>query len=103
MPRLPDDWKVQDVQVFPSSFGPSVELSAETGEFGRVLPVRGAPRRFDVVRPRIVPGEATSASYFQVGEVAYAVVAGGDAAGLGRCGRASGRKPYIEPSGDQLT
>lgn len=84
MPRLPDDWTVRDVQVFPSSYGPSVELSAETKDFGRLSLFAVRPGSFDVVRPQIVPGDTTSASYFQVGEVAYAVVAGGDAARLAR-------------------
>lgn len=84
MPGLPRDWRVRDVQVFPSRFGPSVELAAETDEFGPVSLFAVRPGTFDVVKPTLAPGEDTSAAFFQIGEVAYAVVAGGHVAGLDR-------------------
>lgn len=84
MPALPKDWRVKDVQVFPSSFGPSVELAAETGEFGPVSLFAVRPGTFDVVKPTVAPNGQISAAYFQIGEVAYAVVAAGDARELDR-------------------
>jgi len=84
MPALPTDWQVRDVQVFPSRYGPSVELSADTKEFGPVSLFAVRPGTFDVIKPTVAPGNRTSAAYFQIGEVAYAVVAGGDARKLDR-------------------
>jgi len=78
MPSLPDDWHIKDVQIFPSQFGPSVELEAEADELGPVSLFAVRPGSFDVVKPTIAPGEEASAAYFQVGEVAYALVSSGD-------------------------
>lgn len=84
MPRLPADWQVRDVQVFPSRFGPSVELTAETGEFGLISLFAVRPGSFDVVKPKLAPGSDTSAAFFQIGDVAYALVAAGDVRELDR-------------------
>lgn len=84
MPKLPDEWRIKDVQVFPSRFGPSVELAAETRDLGFVSLFAVRPGTFDVVAPRLAPGSETSAAFFQVGEVAYAVVGRGDSRKLDR-------------------
>ncbi len=78
MPRLPDDWQVRDVQVYPSRFGPSVELAADTGEFGLVSLFAVRPGSFAVVTPTLAPGAQTTSAYFQIGEVAYALVGSGE-------------------------
>lgn len=84
MPSLPKTWNVKDVQVFPSRFGPSVELSADTDEFGPVSLFAVRPGTFDVVKPTLAPGGTASAAFFQIGEVAYAVVAAGNVRALDR-------------------
>lgn len=84
MPALPKDWRVEDVQVFPSRFGPSVELMADSDEFGHVSLFAVRPGTFDVVKPTLAPGDGTSAAYFQIGDVAYAVVATGGGRELDR-------------------
>lgn len=82
MPDLPDDWQVADVQVFPSDFGPSVEMSIITG--------KGMPISLFAVRPgsfavspvqdrNLADGEA---AWWQVGDVAYAIVSGTPQTGL---------------------
>jgi anti-sigma factor RsiW len=78
MPELPRDWDVRDVQIYPSRFGPSVEMAVGTEEFGLVSLFAVRPGSFDVVRPTLVPAGEVLAAYFQVGEVAYALVAPGD-------------------------
>lgn len=75
MPMLPRDWKVRDVQVFPSAFGPSIELTVETGDFGKVSLFAVRPGTFDVVPATLVFRDDLNAAYWQVGEVAYALVA----------------------------
>lgn len=84
MPALPDEWRVRDVQLFPSRFGPSVELTAEADDLGPISLFAVRPGSFDVVRPTLAPGNGVSAVYFQIGEVAYAVVATGDSRELDR-------------------
>lgn len=78
MPNLPGDWDVRDVQIYPSRFGPSVEMAVGTEEFGLVSLFAVRPGTFDVVRPTLAPAGEAWAAYFQIGEVAYALVAAGD-------------------------
>lgn len=77
VPDLPEGWKVTDVQLFPSTFGPSLEMSLATPDFGTLSLFAVRPGSFDVLRASAVTeGEATAA-YWQVGEVAYALVSTG--------------------------
>lgn len=75
MPSLPEGWKVEDVQVFPSTFGPSVEMTVEAGEIGTASLFAVRPGGFDVVPATTVPQDDLTAAYWQIGEVAYALVA----------------------------
>lgn len=74
MPRLPDDWAVTDVQVYPSRFGPSVEVEFRSEDIGTASLFAVRPGSFDVVKPRRADLDAASAVYFQIGDVAYALV-----------------------------
>lgn len=92
MPVLPEGWKVADVQVFPSTFGPSVEMTVEAGEIGTASLFAVRPGGFDVVPATTVPREDLTAAYWQVGEVAYALVAHTGAPAAARAlDRAAGR------------
>ncbi|MBZ9677570.1 anti-sigma factor family protein [Mesorhizobium sp. ES1-1] len=82
MPTLPAGWKVRDVQIYPSRFGPSVEVAVDTKNMGLVSLFAIRPGTFDVVKPTVAPSGEISSAYFQVGEVAYAVVAQGEARAL---------------------
>ncbi|WP_182084828.1 anti-sigma factor [Aureimonas sp. ME7] len=75
MPTLPGDWTVTDVQIFPSTYGPSVELAlrAPGNESLSLYAVR--PGAFDVTEARLTPSPGDVAAYWQIGEVAYALVA----------------------------
>lgn len=84
MPSLPKDWKVRDVQIYPSRFGPSVEMAVETKEMGLVSLFAIRPGTFDVVKPTVAPSGDISSAYFQIGDVAYAVVARSDVQNLDR-------------------
>jgi anti-sigma factor RsiW len=74
MPALPADWQVTDVQVFPSPFGPSVEMEVET-ELGALSVFAVRPGRFDVLDVSTTTDADVTAAYWQVGEVGYALVA----------------------------
>ncbi|MFA6154726.1 anti-sigma factor [Mesorhizobium sp.] len=78
MPSLPADWKVRDVQIYPSRFGPSVEVAVDTKDMGLVSLFAIRPGTFDVVKPAVAPSGDISSAYFQIGEVAYAVVGHSD-------------------------
>jgi anti-sigma factor RsiW len=82
MPTLPDDWEVVDVQVFPSDFGPSVEMSIVTQEGTRMSLFAVRPGTF-TVKPVVNVNIASSeAAYWQIGEIAYALVASAPDTGL---------------------
>lgn len=74
LPDLPESWKVVDVQVFPSAFGPSVELvvTPEKGERLSLFAVR--PGSFNVQHVLNAETQGLSAAYWQIGDVAYALV-----------------------------
>ncbi|QND55105.1 anti-sigma factor (plasmid) [Phyllobacterium sp. 628] len=74
IPTMPERWLVRDVQLFPSNFGPSVEMEIGTDSLGPVSLFAVRPGTFDVVKPKAVRLDNTSAAYFQIGDVAYALV-----------------------------
>jgi anti-sigma factor RsiW len=78
MPRLPKDWRVKDVQIYPSRFGPSVEMAVDTEAFGLLSLFAVRPGTFDAVQPAVGFSGDISSAYFQIGGAAYAVVAQGD-------------------------
>jgi anti-sigma factor RsiW len=84
MPELPGDWRVTDMQVYPSQFGPSVELALQAGDLGPLSLFAVRPGEFDVVPVTISDSTDVAAAYWQVGEVAYALVVRADAHDLER-------------------
>lgn len=82
MPALPADWKVQDVEVFPSDFGPSVEASITTADGKRISLFAVRPGHFAVDAVKTTVLADTEAAWWQVGEVAYAVISGERGTGL---------------------
>jgi len=94
MPSLPKGWKVRDVQIYPSRFGPSVEMAVETKEMGLVSLFAIRPGTFDVVKPTVAPSGDISSAYFQIGDVAYAVVARSDVQDLDRAAETLAKTLY---------
>jgi anti-sigma factor RsiW len=74
LPELPKSWKVVDTQVFPSAFGPSVEMVLEptAGERLSLFAVR--PGSFAVQHVLLLHAQEAQAAYWQIGDVAYALV-----------------------------
>lgn len=73
MPRLPADWVVTDVQLFPAEKGPALVIAVRTpaGEQLSLFAIRGrlgAPERPDAIRegPQAV-------AYWQRGDMSYAL------------------------------
>ncbi|WP_279483060.1 anti-sigma factor [Aureimonas sp. SK2] len=89
LPTLPDAWTVGDVQVFPSTFGPSVEMTLKTEEGDTLSLYAVRPGGFDVAEARIAGGGEADTAYWQIGEVAYALVSSG--ADRTRLGQWAGR------------
>jgi anti-sigma factor RsiW len=77
MPALPQSWEVADVQIFPS-----VEILIRSKAFGRGSLFAVRPGSFDVVPATLAHKDDLSIVYWQVGEVAYALIAKADSRDL---------------------
>jgi anti-sigma factor RsiW len=75
LPTLPQDWQVADVQIFPSTFGPSIEIVIHSEKFGTGSLFAVRLGKFDVIPPTLAHKDEFTIAYWQVGEVAYALVA----------------------------
>jgi len=74
LPSLPQDWRVIDTEIFPSSSGESVELTLEAGEFGRVWLFASRPGGSADAIPLTAIREAKSTTvYWQKKEAAFAL------------------------------
>ena len=73
--RPPENWKISDVQIFPSEFGPSVEMAIEQSDGKRLSLFAVRPGAFEVKQVRHLTLEKAEAAYWQIGEVAYARIA----------------------------
>ncbi|THV20251.1 anti-sigma factor family protein [Peteryoungia ipomoeae] len=74
LPQMPANWSVRDAQVFPSTFGPSVELEIEAGEGRRLALFAVRPGAFAVQQVLMQESDNAKAAYWQIGEVAYALI-----------------------------
>lgn len=73
MPELPKDWQVADIQIFPSDFGPSVEATVQKdGMRMSLFAVR--PGHFAVEPVKEVKLDGAEAAWWQIGDIAYALV-----------------------------
>jgi anti-sigma factor RsiW len=88
MPDLPREWQLVDVQVFPSSHGPSVELVVAAPDIGTVSLYAARPGNFAVIVPTPAPIGDQGAVYWQVGESAYALIGAADSRVLARAAAA---------------
>ena len=95
MPRLPSGWKALDVQVFPSTYGPSVQMTLAASSFGVVSLYASRPGDRRTEPAEIAHTDGATAAFWRKGEVGYVLVAnpGVDSAGLvGVAGELSRRR-----------
>lgn len=74
VPTLPDGWRVTDVQVFPSPFGPSLDMSLATPTGRRMSLFAVRPGYFAVEPVTDMALAGDTVAWWQIGEVAYALV-----------------------------
>ena len=74
VPSLPQGWQVSDVQIFPSTYGPSVEMAIQSAQLGTLSLFAVRPGSFAVRKATVTTAEDVTAVYWQIGEVAYALV-----------------------------
>lgn len=82
VPRLPEGWKVTDVQIFPSDVGPALQMMARTaaGQDVAIFAVHarsGAP-----IDPVAIRRGGKSVAYWRNGDVSYALTGADDPASL---------------------
>jgi anti-sigma factor RsiW len=82
MPKLPENWQVLDVQIFPSEFGPSVETTIRMQDGPRISLFAVRPGQFAVEPVTDVNLAIAEAAWWQIGEVAYALVSSNAQTGL---------------------
>lgn len=73
LPELPASWRIEDVQIFPSPGGPSIEVTVDAAEKGRLFLFAAVTSGFDVISPVATATEAGETVYWQVGRTAYAL------------------------------
>jgi anti-sigma factor RsiW len=74
MPELPQSWRVLDVQIFPSSGGPAVEVVISADELGTLSLFGVRPETFSVRPATVAANGEVTAAYWQMGGAAYALV-----------------------------
>lgn len=82
LPSLPDGWTVAEAQVFPSGFGPSVEAALVTPDDRRISLFAVRPGHFAVEPVESTALDEAETAWWQIGDVAYAVVSSGRDPGL---------------------
>ncbi|MGZ9719709.1 anti-sigma factor family protein [Rhizobium miluonense] len=82
LPALPGDWRVTDAQIYPSEFGPSVEMMVDAGTDGQLSLFAVRPGNFAVQEVSHIKRDDVQAAYWQIGEVAYALIGNGKAGQL---------------------
>ncbi|WP_337267190.1 anti-sigma factor family protein [Oryzifoliimicrobium ureilyticus] len=94
LPTLPADWKVSDVQIFPSDYGPSVETTINVNDGKKLSLFAVRPGSFAVSDVRHIVLDGAEAAYWQIGDVAYALVSGGQNLDLDRDAEKLARSLY---------
>lgn len=74
VPDLPQGWRVADVQIFPSTYGPSLEMAIKSEQLGTLSLFAVRPGSFNVRPTTVAVKNEVTAVYWQLGEVAYALV-----------------------------
>lgn len=74
IPALPEGWRLQDVQVYPSPFGPSIEIAVSTADNGllSIYAVRVDETRTMTPIPR--DSARLNSAVFQIDNTAYVLV-----------------------------
>lgn len=75
LPALPEDWRVENVAIVPSAHGPGVGVSIVAPDLGPVSLIALRPGVFDVLPVTMGRKETLSVAHWQIGDVAYALVA----------------------------
>lgn len=73
LPPLPRDWRILDVQVFPSREGPSVEMVVEARELGILSLFAARMDSAGTVAPEMAEFGSERVAHWRAGHLAYAL------------------------------
>lgn len=73
MPNLKDDWKLSDVQLYPSHAGSSIEATLQAGELGQLSLFATRTEGSHSIEPKISRSDSETTVYWQRGSMFYAV------------------------------
>lgn len=77
LPEFPANWTLVDSQIFPSTFGPSAEIALKPRTGPELTLYAARTESFSVQRVTLAHSGKAVAAYWQIGEVAYALVSQG--------------------------
>ncbi|HBF28116.1 anti-sigma factor [Rhizobium sp.] len=77
LPAFPPNWTLLDSQIFPSSFGSSVEIAVKPRNGEEMTLYAAKTGTFAVQRVTLAHSGKAVAAYWQIGEAAYALVSEG--------------------------
>jgi anti-sigma factor RsiW len=77
LPAFPANWTLTDSQIFPSDFGSSVEIAVKPRNGEELTLYAAKTGSFAVQRVALAHSGKAVAAYWQIGEVAYALVSQG--------------------------
>ncbi|PIK71486.1 anti-sigma factor family protein [Methylobacterium frigidaeris] len=84
LPDLPADWRVDDMQIFPSRSGAGVEVAIDAGSLGKVALFATRTSDAEASAPAIVRSPEAVTVYWKAGHGAYALSGSGSEPDLGR-------------------
>jgi len=73
MPRLKNDWRLSDVQTYPSHAGPSIEATLIAGELGQLSLFASRTDQDHSIQPTISRSQRETTVYWQRGSTFYAL------------------------------
>ncbi len=73
VPTLPADWRIMDVQIFPSDTGPALQLMVRTDDRRTISIFAVRSSEAAPSRPATIRRGDTSVAYWRRGDVAYAL------------------------------
>lgn len=87
LPTLPSDWRVTDVQVFPSDEGPSVGMAFQSRELGPVSLFAVRTKEVSQIAPTTIRRDEGLVAYWRHGDMAYALMASAERSEVAKVAR----------------
>ncbi|ACL59351.1 anti-sigma factor family protein [Methylobacterium nodulans] len=84
LPDLPQDWRVRDLQIFPTRSGAGVEVAIDAAALGPVALFATRTEDGEALAPEVTRSAEAVTVYWKAGHTAFALSGGADEPALGR-------------------